>query len=56
MSEINPTAAQSTSAPASSIEVSDFEKLLQQEFKPKSEEANSAVQGAVRCARTGFSQ
>ena len=47
MSEINPTAAQSTSAPASSIEVSDFEKLLQQEFKPKSEEANSAVQGAV---------
>ncbi|MDT3662449.1 MAG: type VI secretion system contractile sheath large subunit [Anaerobiospirillum sp.] len=47
MSEINPTAAQNTSAPASSIEVSDFEKLLQQEFKPKSEEANTAVQGAV---------
>lgn len=47
MSEINPTAAQNTSVPASSIEVSDFEKLLQQEFKPKSEEANTAVQGAV---------
>lgn len=47
MSEINQTAAQGTAAPASTLEVSDFEKLLQQEFKPKSEEANSAVQGAV---------
>ncbi len=30
------------------IEVSDFEKLLEQEFKPKSEEASSAVQSAVK--------
>lgn len=30
------------------VEVSDFEKLLQQEFKPKSEEANVAVQKAVK--------
>lgn len=29
------------------LEVSDFEKLLGQEFKPKSEEADSAVKGAV---------
>lgn len=33
---------------AQAVEVSDFEKLLQQEFKPKSEEANVAVQRAVK--------
>ena len=33
---------------AETFEMSDFEKLLNQEFKPKSEEANSAVQSAVR--------
>jgi type VI secretion system protein ImpC len=33
---------------AETIEMSDFEKLLGQEFKPKSDEANSAVQGAVK--------
>jgi type VI secretion system protein ImpC len=33
---------------AESLEMSDFEKLLNQEFKPKSEEATSAVQGAVK--------
>lgn len=33
---------------AQAVEVSDFEKLLQQEFKPKSEEANVAVQKAVK--------
>ena len=31
-----------------SMEFSDFEKLLNEEFKPKSEEANQAVQGAVK--------
>ena len=30
------------------LEVSDFEKLLGQEFRPKSEEANNAVKGAVQ--------
>jgi type VI secretion system protein ImpC len=30
------------------LEMSDFENLLNQEFKPKSEEATSAVQGAVK--------
>lgn len=33
---------------AETLEMSDFEKLLNQEFKPKSEEANSAVQNAVK--------
>lgn len=33
---------------AETLEMSDFEKLLSQEFKPKTEEANSAVQGAVK--------
>ncbi|MGN0903186.1 MAG: type VI secretion system contractile sheath large subunit [Succinivibrio sp.] len=31
----------------STMEVSDFEQLLNKEFKPKSEEADSAVKGAV---------
>ncbi|MBP5243372.1 MAG: type VI secretion system contractile sheath large subunit [Succinivibrio sp.] len=30
------------------MELSDFDKLLNQEFKPKSEEADTAVKGAVR--------
>lgn len=50
MSESKPSAAANQAAPqaaSSGIAVSDFEKLLQQEFKPKSEEANTAVQGAV---------
>ena len=49
MRESKQTEAQAPRAAAQSatIEVSDFEKLLQQEFKPKSEEANTAVQGAV---------
>ncbi|MDR3170095.1 MAG: type VI secretion system contractile sheath large subunit [Treponema sp.] len=33
---------------AETLEMSDFEKLLNQEFKPKSEEASSAVQSAVK--------
>ncbi|MDR3338047.1 MAG: type VI secretion system contractile sheath large subunit [Treponema sp.] len=33
---------------AETLEMSDFEKLLNQEFKPKSEEATAAVQGAVK--------
>ncbi|MGN1281792.1 MAG: type VI secretion system contractile sheath large subunit [Succinivibrio sp.] len=33
---------------ASTMEVSDFEQLLNKEFKPKSEEADSAVKGAVK--------
>jgi type VI secretion system protein ImpC len=33
---------------AENLEMSEFEKLLNQEFKPKSEEATSAVQGAVK--------
>ena len=33
---------------AETLEMSDFEKLLSQEFKPKTEEANTAVQGAVK--------
>ena len=33
---------------AQTVEMSDFEKLLNQEFKPKSEEANLAVQSAVK--------
>ena len=33
---------------AETLEMSDFEKLLSQEFKPKTEEASTAVQGAVK--------
>jgi type VI secretion system protein ImpC len=33
---------------AETLEMSDFEKLLNQEFKPQTEEATSAVQGAVK--------
>ncbi len=33
---------------AETLEMSDFEKLLNQEFKPKSQEANAAVQSAVK--------
>ena len=33
---------------AENVELSDFEKLLNQEFKPKSDEANLAVQSAVQ--------
>ncbi|MDR2096674.1 MAG: type VI secretion system contractile sheath large subunit [Treponema sp.] len=33
---------------AETLEMSEFEMLLNQEFKPKSEEAGSAVQGAVK--------
>ncbi|MBQ9273992.1 MAG: type VI secretion system contractile sheath large subunit [Succinivibrio sp.] len=33
---------------AAGLEVSDFDKLLDQEFKPKSDEAKEAVQGAVQ--------
>jgi len=33
---------------AENVEMSDFEKLLNQEFKPKSDEANLAVQSAVQ--------
>jgi type VI secretion system protein ImpC len=33
---------------AETLEMSDFEKLLNQEFKPKSEEASVAVQSAVK--------
>lgn len=33
---------------AETLEMSDFEKLLNQEFKPKSDEANMAVQSAVK--------
>ena len=32
----------------STMEVSDFEQLLNKEFKPKSDEADSAVKGAVK--------
>lgn len=35
-------------AQSQTMEMSDFEKLLNDEFKPKSEEAGQAVQGAVR--------
>lgn len=46
MTEIN---QQQTSADqVETLEVSDFEKLLSQEFKPKSEEAGTAVQSAVK--------
>lgn len=46
MTEIN---QQQTSADqVETLEVSDFEKLLNQEFKPKSEEAGTAVQSAVK--------
>ncbi|HAW34415.1 MAG TPA: type VI secretion system contractile sheath large subunit [Alphaproteobacteria bacterium] len=33
---------------AETLEMSDFEKLLNQEFKPKSQEADAAVQSAVK--------
>ncbi len=33
---------------AETLEMSDFEKLVQQEFKPQSAEAQTAVQGAVK--------
>ena len=35
-------------AQSQAMELSDFEKLLNDEFKPKSEEASQAVQGAVK--------
>lgn len=35
-------------AAAASMELSDFDKLINEEFKPKSEEADRAVKGAVR--------
>lgn len=43
--EMKETAAESKQE---SISLSDFEQLLNKEFKPKSEEANIAVQGAVK--------
>ena len=42
------TLLQQQSQNAASEEVSDFDKLLNQEFKPKSEEAGSAVKTAVK--------
>ena len=42
------TAAQAGQEAGVATELSDFEKLLNQEFKPKSEEADSAVKGAVK--------
>ena len=39
---------QDASQSESVMELSDFDKLLNQEFKPKSEEADQAVKGAVR--------
>ena len=44
----NTAQQQIDSLSAETLEMSDFEKLLNQEFKPKSEEANSAVQNAVK--------
>ncbi len=44
----NEAQQQIDSLSAETLEMSDFEKLLNQEFKPKSEEANSAVQNAVK--------
>jgi type VI secretion system protein ImpC len=41
-------AAQKDPLNPETLEMSDFEALLNQEFKPKSEEATSAVQGAVK--------
>ncbi|MDO5532387.1 type VI secretion system contractile sheath large subunit [Sutterella sp.] len=35
-------------AQSQAVEISEFEQLLSQEFKPKTEEANLAVQGAVK--------
>jgi len=46
MSELEQAQAQEQQA--SGIEVSDFDRLLEQEFKPKSDEAKSAVQNAVQ--------
>lgn len=42
------TLVQQENAQGATSEVSDFEKLLDQEFKFKTEEANSAVKGAVQ--------
>lgn len=39
---------QQTGGLSADMELSDFDKLLNEEFKPKSEEADSAVKGAVR--------
>src|SRR6476619_7635668 len=46
MADPNPAAQQG--AQAASIELSDFEALLNKEFKPKTDERKSAVQTAVR--------
>ena len=46
MSELEQAQAQEQQT--SGIEVSDFDRLLEQEFKPKSDEAKSAVQNAVQ--------
>lgn len=46
MAEANP-AAQAAGAPATA-EVTEFESLLKKEFKPKSDHAKAAIQGAVQ--------
>lgn len=42
------TLEQKAQGTAQTMEVSDFEQLLNKEFNPKSEEADSAVKGAVK--------
>jgi type VI secretion system protein ImpC len=43
----DPKLAQASGAPASTVEASEFDSLLNKEFKPKTAEARSAVQTAV---------
>ena len=42
------TQAQTAAAPAATEEINEFESLLNKEFKPKSENAKSAVHSAVK--------
>ena len=44
----DPTSAGSPQAEGSAMEMSDFESLLEKEFRPKSEQAKQAVESAVQ--------
>jgi type VI secretion system protein ImpC len=48
MSDLNPEAEAGQPEAAPAMEMSEFESLLQKEFKPKSDRAKEVIEGAVR--------
>src|ERR1700728_89486 len=48
MAESNPNLASAPEAAVATAELSEFDALLQQEFKPKTSHAREAVESAVR--------